>query len=198
VILAFGREDPYHRALRGAPEEAWTGSPLGSGGSSIQGRHMPLIVVTPTPTATPKLPRAALALCALLSLAGGCASGRGSGAPANQTTVTAKDIDQNPGTPIEQILEAKVPGIAVSRMADGSVSIEIRGSSSFYSGTTPLYVLDGVPIQAGRGGALAGVNPYDIETIKVLKNPAETAIYGVRGANGVLLITTKRPVKLNP
>jgi TonB-dependent SusC/RagA subfamily outer membrane receptor len=59
----------------------------------------------------------------------------------------------------------------------------------------PLYVIDEVPMQAGPGGALVGVNPHDIDTIQVLKNPADTGRYGIRGANGVILITTKRPGK---
>jgi len=54
-----------------------------------------------------------------------------------------------------------------------------------------LYVIDDVPIAPGSTGILTGINPYDIETIKVLKDPADTGIYGIRGANGVILITTK-------
>ena len=54
-------------------------------------------------------------------------------------------------------------------------------------------MIDGFPIQPGPGGALVGISPYDIESIKVLKDPVETAIYGLRGANGVIVITTKRP-----
>ena len=56
-------------------------------------------------------------------------------------------------------------------------------------------MLDDSPVSAGPGGLLRGLNPYDIETIRVLKNPADIAIYGMRGANGVILITTKRPSK---
>jgi len=58
-----------------------------------------------------------------------------------------------------------------------------------------VYVVDDVPVQPGPGGALIVINPHDIESIKVLKDPAETGIYGMRGANGVILITTKRPGK---
>jgi len=59
----------------------------------------------------------------------------------------------------------------------------------------PVYVVDDVPVQPGPGGALIVINPHDIESIKVLKDPADTGIYGMRGANGVILITTKRPGK---
>src|SRR5439155_21778993 len=58
---------------------------------------------------------------------------------------------------------------------------------------TPLYVLDGVAIEPGPNGYLTGVNPNDIDSIEVLKEPAETALYGVRGANGVIIVKTKRP-----
>jgi TonB-dependent SusC/RagA subfamily outer membrane receptor len=56
-------------------------------------------------------------------------------------------------------------------------------------------VLDGVPITPGPGGSLTGIDPYDIESIKVLKDPADTAMYGMRGANGVIIITTKRAMR---
>ena len=79
----------------------------------------------------------------------------------------------------------------MSRAADGGIAVRIRGVSSFYGNNEPLYVLDGMPIQPGPNGSLTGINPYDIESIKVLKDPADTAIYGIRGANGVIVIKTK-------
>jgi len=110
--------------------------------------------------------------------------------------VTSEDIDRNAGAdPIEKVLQAKVPGILVTRTDDGSLSIQIRGASSFYSGGEPLYVVDDVPFNPGPGGVLRGINPYDIDTIKVLKDPSETGLYGVRGANGVIVITMKKPGK---
>ena len=109
--------------------------------------------------------------------------------------VTSEDIERNPSEPIEKVLQAKVPGLVVSRTTDGGIAVQIRGASSFYSGSEPLYVIDDVPIQPGPGGALTGVNPHDIESIKVLKNPADTGIYGMRGANGVIVITMKKPGK---
>jgi TonB-dependent SusC/RagA subfamily outer membrane receptor len=111
------------------------------------------------------------------------------------TTVTAEDIQKSPTQPIEQVLQAKVPGIWVTRTPDGGVAIQIRGQTSFYGSNAPLYVIDGVPMQPGPGGALTGVNPYDIESIKVLKDAADTALYGMRGANGVIVVETKRPGK---
>ena len=69
--------------------------------------------------------------------------------------------------------------------------VRIRGSQSFYG--DPLYEIDGVTITPGPNGSLSGINPSDIESIKVLKSAAETSMYGSRGANGVIIIKTKRP-----
>lgn len=87
----------------------------------------------------------------------------------------------------------RFPGVWVTRTPDGGIAIRIRGATSFRGGTEPLYVLDGIPIQPGPGGGLSGINPYDIASIEVLKDAASTAMYGVRGANGVIVIKTKRP-----
>jgi TonB-dependent SusC/RagA subfamily outer membrane receptor len=129
----------------------------------------------------------------LSGLAAGCASGNTSREPAAKPTVTAKDIERNSGDPIEKVLQAKEPSLLVTRTADGGVAVQIRGTSSFYGSNQPLYVIDDSPIEPGPGGALTGVNPHDIESIKVLKNPADIGIYGMRGANGVIVITTKKP-----
>jgi TonB-dependent SusC/RagA subfamily outer membrane receptor len=147
---------------------------------------------------TSSFARAALSISALIGLAAGCVPGNTRRQTTAEPAVTAKDLDQSTAEPIEKVLEAKTPGVLVTRTADGGIAVQIRGPSSFYSSDGPLYVIDGVPIQAGRGGALTGVNPHDIESIKVLKNPADTGIYGMRGANGVIVITTKRPGIRNP
>jgi TonB-dependent SusC/RagA subfamily outer membrane receptor len=138
-------------------------------------------------------PRALLSLGLVVGFVAGCASRRVRREPVSNTTVTAEDIQKNPTQPIEQVLQAKVPGVWVTRTPDGGVAIQIRGQTSFYGSNAPLYVIDGVPIQPGPSGALTGVNPYDIDSIEVLKNPADTAVYGMRGANGVIVVTTKKP-----
>ena len=137
--------------------------------------------------------RSRMSLCAALALVASCTHGRRDLGPARAPEVTAEDIERNPGTPIEQIIEAKIPGIHVTRTSSGAIAIRIHGTSSFYGSNNPLYVIDGTPLDAGPEGALTGVNPYDIQSIRVLKDPADVGIYGVRGANGVILITTKRP-----
>ncbi len=143
---------------------------------------------------TSSLPRPVLSVWLLTGLAAACASSNTRREPVAKPQVTAADMETT-GDPIEKTLQAKVSGVVIGRAPDGSISVEIRGTSSFYSGTGPLYLVDDVPFQPGPGGALTGVNPHDIESIKVLKNPADTGIYGMRGANGVIVIKTKRAAK---
>jgi TonB-dependent SusC/RagA subfamily outer membrane receptor len=95
-----------------------------------------------------------------------------------------------PGESIEKVLMGRFPGVLVERNGSG-ISVRIRGAASFYANTEPLYVIDGAPVESGPGGALRGLDPYDIATIQVLKNPSDIGVYGVRGANGVIVITTK-------
>jgi TonB-dependent SusC/RagA subfamily outer membrane receptor len=140
------------------------------------------------------LPRAALTVCVLVGLAAGCASSPKRPAPPSAREITAKDV-ANRGEPIEKVLQEKVPGLLVTRTADGGIALQIRGPSSFLSDGEPLYVVDEVPVRPGYGGALVGVNPHDIESIRVLKDPADTGLYGVRGVNGVIVVTTMRPPK---
>lgn len=107
-------------------------------------------------------------------------------------TVTSEEIRRAPRESIEELLEGRVSGVSVFRTADG-IAVRIRGFTSNLASNEPLYVLDGIPIHVGPGGVLNGLSPYDIESIKVLKDPVDTAMYGIRGANGVIVITTKRP-----
>lgn len=145
--------------------------------------------------------RALLPVGLLWGLTSGCAhSGQtrqkpvadSTGTQPPPATVTSADIRRNPQDPIEASLMGRFPGVVVSRTADGGVAIRIRGQNSLVADNQPLYVLDGIPIQPSPNGSLSGINPYDIESIRVLKDPAETAAYGLRGANGVILIKTKR------
>lgn len=139
----------------------------------------------------------ALSLCTLAALAAlvaGCSSQQSRIQPRPQSRVTADDMAST-SDPIEKELQAKHPGLWVQRTPDGGIAVQIRGTSSFYSGNAPLYVLDEMPFTPGPGGALTGINPHDIESIKVLKDPADTGLYGMRGANGVIVIKTKKPGK---
>ena len=90
---------------------------------------------------------------------------------------------------IGEMLEGQ-PGVFVREFSGGRISMRIRGSNSFLGGEEPLFVLDGMALHSPDG--LVGLSPADVETITVLKDAASTAIYGSRGANGVILIKTKR------
>ena len=98
----------------------------------------------------------------------------------------------------EQLIQGKVAGVQVvdNNEPGGGFALRIRGGASVNASNEPLYVIDGVPLQVG-GGASAGrnplnfLNPNDIESVTVLKDASSTAIYGSRGANGVILVTTK-------
>lgn len=106
-------------------------------------------------------------------------------------SVGAKQLQERPQTNLEQELSGKIAGVNVSSNSGapgGATKVRIRGYSSINTSTDPLYVVDGVVWTEG-GNA---INPNDIESIDVLKDASSTAIYGTRGANGVILVTTKR------
>lgn len=146
-------------------------------------------------------PNALIRLGVVAALAAACGrSGAPSGdhaAPApspstKATTVTANEIHPAPGDPIEKVLAGRISGVDVTPAPDGGIFVRIRGGSSYNGNNEPLYVIDGMPIQPGPGGSLSGINPYDIESIRVLKDPASLTAYGSRGANGVIVIKTKK------
>ena len=139
-----------------------------------------------------------LCLAALLT---GCSSSgprsTQSPAPATQAgtaqSATSADVGQSPNVPIEQQLMARSPGVVIGRSADGSLTVRIRGGSSSVQGNNaPLYIVDGVPFSPSTDGGLSGINPHDIQSIRVLKDATDITMYGVRGANGVIVIKTKR------
>ena len=112
------------------------------------------------------------------------------------------EIEDVPALSTEQLLQGRVAGVQItstSGVAGNAISVRVRGPSSVQSGSQPLYVIDGVPLITGETAvdfgqatnALADLNPSDIQSIEILKDASATAIYGSRGANGVVLITTK-------
>lgn len=126
------------------------------------------------------------------------------------TSVKLDDLKEGATTSVDQMLMGKSAGVNVvqnSGEPGGGFSVNIRGASSVNGGVSPLYVIDGVPIDNSRPvstGSIVGfsdsrtprnpmssINPSDIESIEILKDASATAIYGSRGANGVILITTK-------
>ncbi|HEX2191524.1 MAG TPA: TonB-dependent receptor plug domain-containing protein [Longimicrobiaceae bacterium] len=90
---------------------------------------------------------------------------------------------------VEQMLMGRFAGVEVRPRPDGSFSVRVRGTGTLLGSTEPLYVVDGVPLPVGS--TLRGISPHDVARIDVLKDAGSTAIYGVRGANGVVLVTTR-------
>ena len=130
------------------------------------------------------------------------------------TSVKVKDNVANQSGTIDQLLQGRAAGVQVTQNAGApgsGISVKIRGTNSLRGNNEPLYVVDGVIISSagedviaaggvGNSGqetqnGLNGINPRDIESMQVLKDASATAIYGSRGANGVVLITTKQGVK---
>ena len=105
--------------------------------------------------------------------------------------VTAEDLTKRPVNNAFEAMQGKVAGVDItSSERPGTLGkIRIRGERSISASSDPLYVVDGVPLSAG---GIETINPHDIESIDVLKDASSTAIYGSRGANGVILVTTKR------
>ncbi|RYF97527.1 MAG: SusC/RagA family TonB-linked outer membrane protein, partial [Chitinophagaceae bacterium] len=106
--------------------------------------------------------------------------------------VTAEKINTVPGLTVDQILQGRVPGMSVistSGQPGQSAAVVIRGIGSVNGSSTPLFVLDGVPIEAGY---FQTINPEDIESATVLKDASAKALYGSRGSNGVIVLTTKK------
>lgn len=123
-------------------------------------------------------------------------------------SISSEDFQNAANTSVDQMLQGKVAGVRITQTSGqpgGGVSLRIRGNSSLNAGNEPLYVIDGLPIDntpllSGNGAGVPGsapanplsaINPQDIESVQILKDASASAIYGSRGANGVVLITTK-------
>ncbi len=123
-------------------------------------------------------------------------------------SLQAKDFNKGVITSPDQLIQGRTPGVMVinnTGQPGGAATVRIRGNSSIRAGNNPLFVLDGIPLSGssarpgGSGGfgsdggnPLAYLNPSDIASMDILKDASATAIYGSRGANGVVIITTKR------
>ena len=109
--------------------------------------------------------------------------------------ITAKDFNRGAITNVEGLLNGRASGVVVtaSGTPGDNAKIKIRGGSSLYASNDPLIVIDGLPLE-GDGG-MSSINPNDIETFSILKDASATAIYGNRGSNGVIIITTKKGSK---
>ncbi|HEX2095368.1 MAG TPA: TonB-dependent receptor plug domain-containing protein [Longimicrobiaceae bacterium] len=150
-------------------------------------------------------------LCALL--AAGCGAGPEPGAPAPETdavsvgygtqprervtgavgSLTEEDFAGARVARIEELLQGRLAGVQVIRLPGGDFTLRIRGAGWTLGSGEPLVVIDGIPVQAvGLGRALDGIRPMDIARIDILKDAGSAAVYGARGANGVIVVTTRR------
>ncbi len=108
------------------------------------------------------------------------------------TTVTSKDLEQVPMASLDQVLQGRVPGMSVlssSGQPGEAASVVIRGVGSINGTSSPLYVIDGVPID---GSDLKNYNPNDFENVTVLRDASAKALYGSRGSNGVIILSSKQ------
>ncbi len=124
------------------------------------------------------------------------------------SNIASEDIANIPQVSVDQLIQGRASGVTVTNntgQPGGSVSIKIRGVGSINASAEPLYIIDGVPFSGdarnisasgqsflNSASPLAALNPNDIESINILKDASATAIYGSRGANGVVIITTKK------
>lgn len=121
-------------------------------------------------------------------------------------SIGSAELKEQPVSSFNQALQGRVSGVQVTNSSNapgGGITIRVRGGNSISASNDPLYVIDGFPVtnpapatgasnSASFPNPLASINPNDIESIEVLKDASATAIYGSRGANGVVLVTTKR------
>lgn len=110
--------------------------------------------------------------------------------PPPPTSMRDNEAAREHATTLAQLLQGRLSGVRVSPAPDGGIVVRMGGPTSFFGDQNPLFVVDGNPIEGSRS-TLSWLNPHDVETVQALKDPSETAIYGVRGANGVIVITTK-------
>ena len=144
----------------------------------------------------------ALAALAVLAACGGSRTGRPvSRAPADDdatrargvTTVDGDDMKQVGAQRIEEYLNGRVPGLQLIRNESGQLSLRIRGMATLgQSNEEPLVIVDGLPTAQGMNGeVLRMLDPREVHSVAVLKDASATAMYGSRGANGVLVIRTR-------
>jgi TonB-dependent SusC/RagA subfamily outer membrane receptor len=117
------------------------------------------------------------------------AAGSTQTSPAKDTATTgiSNPSDREQVQDASQLIQGRFPGVDVQPLVNGGYTFVIRGRGTLVGGGDPLIIVDNTPVT----GSLSWLNPNDIAHIDVLKNPDQTAIYGLRGSNGVIVITTK-------
>lgn len=105
--------------------------------------------------------------------------------------ITAEDIQRSPGMTVEQLVIAHVPGASLSHAPDGHPILRLRGQTTILGDENPLIIVNDVPLDPNASGNLSAIDTHDIDTIEVLRDASATSLYGLRGANGVIIIRTK-------
>lgn len=112
--------------------------------------------------------------------------------PSSIASASDEDMRGVRARQVEELMLGRFAGVQVLPTPSGGFSVRIRGLGTFVGNPEPLYVVDGQPVRVAQGRGIDWLNPADIARIDVLKDAASTALYGMRGGNGVVLITTKR------
>jgi TonB-dependent starch-binding outer membrane protein SusC len=137
-------------------------------------------------------PRRLMRMTWLAVLAASGCSGRlppvSSGSPSSADSSRADRPAYGASGYAEELFAGRFPGVRIFLLPNGALSVQVRGLSTIHGSAQPLYVIDGLPVEAEE--ALLFINPAEIRRIEVLKDVGATAVYGVRGGNGVVLITT--------
>ncbi|WP_158508926.1 SusC/RagA family TonB-linked outer membrane protein [Gemmatirosa kalamazoonensis] len=144
---------------------------------------------------TVRLERTAVVLSEIVTV--GYGTQKRSDITGSVTSINQERLENKPNVNVAQALEGALPGVNVTTSGAGAeqtIDIQIRGRNSISASTAPLVVVDGIPYN----GSLSELNPNDIQSIEILKDASSTAIYGARGSNGVILVTSKRGTEGKP
>ena len=130
-------------------------------------------------------------LAGLLFTAGCSGSGEAASERPEPNTISGEDAARTPTVRLADLIVQRVPGITLTQSGGGRIKVRVRGITSFTANNQPLFVVDGMAVDPEPDGSLPGVVLTEIESIKVYKDPVDTSRWGLRGANGVIVVKTK-------
>lgn len=146
---------------------------------------------------SPLSARLACGAIALIVGVVGCGQSKADPGPSPLSTATSSSrevkttADMPTNMSIEEYLASRSSGVEIGHV-NGTLIVRLRGSSHIVGSNMPLYIVDGVPFTPSTDGGLSGINPYDVASIRALRDAADIAQYGVRGGNGVIIIKMKK------
>jgi len=130
-------------------------------------------------------------LAGLLFTTGCSGSGEAASERPEPNAISGEDAARTPTVRLADLIVQRVPGITLTQSGGGRIKVRVRGITSFTANNQPLFVVDDMPVDPEPDGSLPGVVLTEIESIKVYKDPADTSRWGMRGANGVIVVKTK-------